>query len=101
MKEEHTNGSPPKLTTLPRSGGWFYTTEGMERLKKGGMKRHLQMEKNLAEKLGNRHRVYQPLTRQAARIMLSIKGLIAKFRFVNSAIERELNRLEKKGTSNG
>lgn len=90
-----------KLTAIPRSGGWFYTTEGMKRLKKGGMKGHLQMEKNLAEKLGNRHRVYQPLTRQAAMIMRSIKGMIAKFKFVNSAIERELDKHEKKGVANG
>lgn len=90
-----------KLTAIPRSGGWFYTTEGMERLKKGGMKGHLQMEKNLAEKLGNRHRVYQPLTRQAAMVMRSIKGMIAKFKFVNSAIERELDKRERKGVANG
>ena len=96
MKEENE-----RLTSLPRSGGWFYTSDGMERLKKGGMKGHLQMEKNLAEKLGNRHRAYLPLTRQAAMVMRSIKGMINKFRFVNGAIERELDKRGKKGEGNG
>lgn len=84
-----------------RRDGGFYTKEGLERLRAGGKKGKETSEKHLMEMFGPRHRVYWPLTRQAGLLMKSIRGFVAKFRLLNGAIERELDRKEKKGQVKG
>lgn len=79
-----------KLTTKPREGGWFYTEDGMDRLRKGGMKGHEAAERSLQQKLGNRHRLNMPLTAPAAAVMRNVNGFIPKFLFVNGAVERKV-----------
>ena len=90
MGKKEKKEQKEKLTKKSREGGWFYTEDGMERLRKGWLKGHEAAERSLQEKLGNRHRLNMPLTEEANAVMRSVKGVIPKFQFVNGAIGRKV-----------
>ena len=79
----------------PRKGGRYYTEDGMERLKRSGMKGHEAAERLIAEQIGERHRLLRPLTREAASILKSVKGMIPRALFLSNAIVREAERRAK------
>ena len=85
-----------KLTQYPRSGGWFYTEDGMNRLKEGGMKGHEASEKAISSQIGERIRVSKPLRKEAADILMSVNGFIERALFLNNAILAEAARRERK-----
>ena len=79
----------------PRKGGRYYTEDGMERLKRSGMKGHEAAERLIAEQIGERHRLLRPLTREAASILKSVKGMVPRALFLSNAIVREAERRAK------
>ena len=79
----------------PRKGGGYYTEDGMERLRQSGMKGHEAAERLIAEQIGERHRLLRPLTREAASILKSVKGMIPRALFLSNAIVREAERRAK------
>ena len=80
-----------------RSDGWVFTKEGMDRLVKGGKKGHELYEKSMESQIGKRWRVSKPLDREAAQIVMSIKGVVPRAVFVSQAIVEEAERRAKKG----
>ncbi len=97
-KEEGGNVDSPKRKkrNSPRKGSDYYTEDGMERLKQSGMKGHETAERLIAEQIGERHRLLRPLTREAASILKSVKGMIPRALFLSNAIVREAERRAKK-----
>lgn len=79
----------------PRKGGGYYTEDGMKRLRQSGMKGHEAAERLIAEQIGERHRLLRPLTREAASILKSVKGMIPRALFLSNAIVREAERRAK------
>ena len=77
-----------------RSDGWVVSPDGMKRLKDGGMKGHILSEETIRRQIGNRHRVYRPLDRDAAAIVTSVKGLIPRAVFISNAIMSAIERKE-------
>ena len=86
-----------KISAQPRVGGWFYTEDGMERLKDGGLKGHELFEQSLEKQIGQRYRIRTAVTRQAANVIQSVKGIIPRAMFVSNAIMHEIERRAKKG----
>lgn len=84
-------------TAFIRSDGWVYSKEGMEKLISSGHKGHDLFMKSMQNQIGEWHRVLKPLDRDAAEIVKSVKGLVARAQFVSSAIVKESERREKKG----
>lgn len=97
MKEKKTHKEAErKLTQYPRKGGWFYTEDGMDRLKAGGMKGHKTVEERIAAQIGERIRVSRPLRKDAADILMSVRGFIERTMFLNNAILAEAARKNRK-----
>ena len=91
----NVNSTRRKKRNSPRKGGGYYTEDGMERLKRSGMKGHEAAERLIAEQIGERHRLLRPLTREAAGILKSVKGMIPRALFLSNAIVREAERRAK------
>lgn len=84
-----------------RSDGWVVSPDGMKRLKEGGYKGRRLADESLKRQVGTRHRVTKPLDRDAAAILSSVKGIVARTLFVSNAIMAEVERREKEGIDNG
>ena len=89
-----------KRTAYIRKDGWVYSEEGMENLVKAGYKGFNRFMESMQKQIGQWHRVLKPLDRDAAAIVKSVKGLVARAQFVSSAIVKESERREKKGAMN-
>lgn len=90
-----------KLTALPREGGWFYSDDGIDKLRKGGLKGRAILEERVEERIGKRRRVRVPLSREAAEAVKSVKGFIPRALFVSGAVMREVQRKARRGVSKG
>lgn len=78
-----------------RSDGWVFTEDGMSRLKAGGLKGFNRFKANTEAKIGKWHRVLKPLDRNAAAVVKSVKGMVARAEFISSAIVNEAARRAK------
>jgi hypothetical protein len=86
------NKTQGKGNNFIRSDGWVVSPDGMKRLKDGGMKGHHLAEKAIEKQIGKRHRVNRPLDRDAASILLSVKGFIQRAVFLSNAIMSAVER---------
>ena len=77
-----------------RSDGWVVSPDGMKRLKDGGMKGHHLSEEAIRKQIGNRHRVYRPLDKDAVDILKTVKGMIPRAVFLSNAIMAAIERKE-------
>lgn len=75
-----------------RSDGWVFSKEGMENLRKGGMKGHLLSEASITKQIGHRNRVTRSLDRDAVELVKAVKGVVARALFVSNAIIAEAER---------
>lgn len=78
-----------------RSDGWVFTKDGMDRLKKGGLKGFNRFMQNVEAKLGKWHRVLKPLDRDAAAALKAVKGMVPRAQFLSDAIVKESDRRAK------
>ena len=78
-----------------RCDGWVISAEGMERLIKSGHKGHDRFMESIKGQIGEWRRVSKPLDRDAAEIVKSVKGMVARALFVSQAIVNESMRREK------
>lgn len=85
-----------KQTAFIRSDGWVISADGMERLTKAGYKGHDRFMESMKSQIGEWHRVSKPLDRDAAAIVKSVKGMVARAVFVSKAIVNEAERRAKK-----
>ena len=88
------SNSQEKGGNFIRSDGWVVSPEGMRRLKEGGMKGHQLSEEAIQKQIGNRHRVYRPLDRDAVDILKTVKGMIPRAVFLSNAIMAAIERKE-------
>jgi len=91
------NKNEKKQTAYIRRDGWIISADGMERLVKAGHEGHERFMKSLQGQIGEWHRVSKPLDRDAAEIVKSVKGMVARAVFVSQAIVNEAVRRERKG----
>lgn len=99
---ENNKKQTEKQTAFIRCDGWVISADGMERLTKAGYKGHDRFMESMKSQIGDWHRVSKPLDRDAAQIVKSVKGMVARAIFVSSAIVNEAERRAKKeGKSNG
>ena len=89
-----------KDTAFIRSDGWVFSAEGMQRLKDAGHKGHAKFMESIKSQIGDWHRVSKPLDRDAAAIVKSVKGMVARAIFVSQAIVNEAEQREKKEGKN-
>lgn len=75
-----------------RSDGWLFSKDGMDRLVKGGHKGFNRFKENIEAKIGKWHRVLKPLDKEAAEVLMGIKGMIPRAVFLSSAITKEWAR---------
>lgn len=75
-----------------RSDGWVFSKDGMDRLRAGGHKGFARFKESMESKLGEWHRVSKPLDKDAAAVVKSVKGLVARGVFISSAIVKEAER---------
>lgn len=83
-----------KQTAYIRKDGWVISADGMERVVKSGHEGHDKFMKSIEEQIGVWHRVSKPLDRDAAAIVKSVKGIVARAVFVSQAIVNEAARRE-------
>lgn len=84
-----------KSEVFIRSDGWVFSKDGMDRLKAGGYKGFDRFKRNTEEKLGKWHRVLKPLNKDAAAVLMGVKGLVPRAVFLSSAITEEAARRAK------
>ncbi|MBO6031690.1 MAG: hypothetical protein J6Q22_09475 [Prevotella sp.] len=82
-------------TAFIRSDGWVISADGMRRLEDSGRKGHELFMASIRNQIGEWHRVNKPLDRDAADIVMSVKGLVARAIFVSRAIVDEAERRAK------
>ena len=75
-----------KSEVFIRSDGWVFTKEGMDRLKAGGYKGFDRFKANIEAQIGQWHRVCKPLDADAAAIVMGVKGMVPRAKFVSGAI---------------
>lgn len=85
-----------RQTAFIRCDGWVISAEGMQRLTKAGHKGHDRFMESMKSQIGDWHRVSKPLDRDAAEIVKSVKGMVARAVFVSKAIVNEAERRAKK-----
>lgn len=91
-----------KQTAFIRSDGWVISSDGMKRLVEAGHKGHDRFMESMKSQIGDWHRVSKPLDRDAAEIVKSVKGMVARAMFVSKAIVNEAERSnEMEGKING
>ena len=90
-----------KQTAFIRCDGWVISADGMQRLTKAGHKGHDRFMESMKSQIGEWHRVSKPLDRDAAEIVKSVKGMVARAVFVSKAIVNEAERRAKKESKNG
>ena len=90
-----------KQTAFIRSDGWVISADGMARLTKAGHKGHDRFMESMRSQIGDWRRVSKPLNRDAAEIVKSVKGMVARAMFVSKAIMNEAERREKKENGHG
>ena len=88
------NKPEKKQTVYIRKDGWVISSDGMERLVKAGHEGHDRFMQSLRGQIGEWHRVSKPLDRDAAAIVKSVKGMVARAMFVSQAIVNEAARRE-------
>lgn len=93
---DKTNRDSKKDTAFIRSDGWVFSAEGMQRLKNAGYKGHAKFMESIKSQIGDWHRVSKPLDRDAAAIVKSVKGMVARAIFVSKAIVNEAEERAKK-----
>ena len=93
--------STEKQAAFIRSDGWVISADGMKRLKECGHKGHDRFMESMKSQIGEWHRVSKPLDREAAEIVKSVKGMVARAVFVSKAIVNEAERRVKKESKNG
>ena len=99
---DKTKRNTEKDTAFIRSDGWVFSAEGMQRLTEAGHKGHERFMESIKSQIGDWHRVSKPLDRDAAAIVKSVKGMVARAIFVSKAIVNEAERRAKKeGKKNG
>ena len=84
-----------KQTAFIRCDGWVISADGMQRLTKAGHKGHDKFMESMKSQIGEWHRVSKPLDRDAAEIVKSVKGMVARAMFVSQAIVNEAERRAK------
>lgn len=84
-----------KQTAFIRCDGWVISADGMQRLTKAGHKGHDKFMESMRSQIGEWHRVSKPLDRDAAEIVKSVKGMVARAMFVSKAIVNEAERRAK------
>lgn len=84
-----------KQTAFIRCDGWVISADGMQRLTKAGHKGHDKFMESMKSQIGEWHRVSKPLDRDAAEIVKSVKGMVARAMFVSKAIVNEAERRAK------
>ena len=84
-----------KQTAFIRCDGWVISADGMKRLTKAGHKGHDKFMESMRSQIGEWHRVSKPLDRDAAEIVKSVKGMVARAMFVSKAIVNEAERRAK------
>ena len=84
-----------KQTAFIRCDGWVISADGMQRLTKAGYKGHDKFMESMKSQIGEWHRVSKPLDRDAAEIVKSVKGMVARAMFVSKAIVNEAERRAK------
>ena len=89
-----------KDTAFIRSDGWVISADGMQRLTKAGHRGHDRFMESMKSQIGDWHRVSKPLDRDAAAIVKSVKGMVARAIFVSKAIVNEAERRAKKEVKN-
>ncbi len=91
------NKEERKQTAYIRQDGWVISSEGMDRLVKAGHKGHERFMQSIKGQIGEWKRVSKPLDRDAAEIVKSVKGMVARAVFVSQAIVNESERRQRKG----
>lgn len=89
--------SSSKSEVYIRSDGWVFSADGMNLLREGGHKGFDRFKENIEKRIGEWHRVSKPLDRDAAAVVKSVKGLVARAVFVSTAIVNEAARRAKSG----
>ena len=84
-----------KQTAFIRCDGWVISADGMQRLTKAGHKGHDKFMESMRSQIGEWHRVSKPLDRDAAEIVKSVKGMVARAMFDSKAIVNEAERRAK------
>ena len=84
-----------KQTAFIRCDGWVISADGMQRITKAGHKGHDKFMESMKSQIGEWHRVSKPLDRDAAEIVKSVKGMVARAMFVSKAIVNEAERRAK------
>ena len=84
-----------KQTAFIRCDGWVISADGMQRITKAGHKGHDKFMESMRSQIGEWHRVSKPLDRDAAEIVKSVKGMVARAMFVSKAIVNEAERRAK------
>lgn len=97
---EKNKENTEKQTAFIRCDGWVISADGMQRLTKAGHKGHDRFMESIKSKIGDWHRVSKPLDRDAAEIVKSVTGMVARAMFVSKAIVNEAERRAKKEGKN-
>lgn len=92
---EKNKDKTEKQTAFIRCDGWVISADGMQRLTKAGHKGHDKFMESMRSQIGEWHRVSKPLDRDAAEIVKSVKGMVARAMFVSKAIVNEAERRAK------
>ena len=92
---ENNKEQTEKQTAFIRCDGWVISADGMQRLTKAGHKGHDKFMESMRSQIGEWHRVSKPLDRDAAEIIKSVKGMVARAMFVSKAIVNEAERRAK------
>ena len=92
---ENNKEQTEKQTAFIRCDGWVISADGMQRLTKAGHKGHDKFMESMKSQIGEWHRVSKPLDRDAAEIVKSVKGMVARAMFVSKAIVNEAERRAK------
>lgn len=93
---ENNKTGKEKQTAFIRCDGWVISADGMQRLTKAGHRGHDKFMESMKAQIGDWHRVSKPLDRDAAAIVKSVKGMVARAIFVSKAIVNEAERRAKK-----
>ena len=75
-----------KSEVFIRSDGWVFTKDGLDRLKAGGYKGFDRFKANIESQIGRWHRVCKPLDADAADVVMGVKGMVPRAKFVSGAI---------------
>lgn len=84
-----------KQTAFIRCDGWVISADGMDRLVKAGHKGHRKFMESIEGQIGQWHRCSRPLDKDAAEVVKSVKGMVARAMFVSKAIVNEAERRAK------